>query len=66
MHGGRLMQHRTCIECRSFDHATPRAEAATIVRCMDARNNGPAWPKMVAAAYPACRHFEAMEVRNAE
>lgn len=27
------------------------------MRCLDARNNTPVWPKLVAAGYPACRLF---------
>lgn len=59
------MPPRICIECRSFDHDTPRAEERTIVRCMEPRNKGPVWPKLVAGPYPACPHFQPLANEDA-
>jgi hypothetical protein len=48
---------KTCLACESFDHATLRAEAATLVRCFEERNREGVWLKIVSGEYLACRYY---------
>jgi hypothetical protein len=57
---------RTCRACRSFDHATPRAETATLVRCFEERNREGVWLKIVSGEYAACRHYTPTPIAAAE
>ena len=51
------MNQRCCIECREFDHATPRDEERSLVRCLAPANREGIWNKLVRAGQPACPHF---------